>query len=120
MRLVTYNSCTFQEKRTVLRTFWSGREGDSDKINVAAREYGPYALGLVAIISFELLVIAALLVVRVDGWAWLATTCTVLSLWSLWWTRHCQRHFAASEAIDHGSLGSPTARATHDHSPYDE
>ena len=91
MRLATYNSCTFNEKRAVLRTFWSGRSNESEKINLAAREYGPYALGLVAIISFEMLIIAALLIARANGWAWVATASSVLALWSLWWTVVCRR-----------------------------
>lgn len=91
MRLATYNSCSFNEKRAVLRTFWSGRADASDKINQAAREYGPYALGLVAIITIELVVIAALLIIRANDWAWTATGTSVLALRSLWWTAACRR-----------------------------
>ena len=98
MGLTTYNSCSFNEKRAVLRTFWSGREDESAKINLAAREYGPYALGLVVIITFELIVIAALLVARANGWAWTATAATVLALWSLWWTVACRRRINATRS----------------------
>lgn len=96
MGLSTYNSCTFHEKRAVLRTFWSGRADESEKINLAAREYSPFALGLVAIITFELIVIAGLLVARANGWAWVATSATVLAVWSLWWTVMCRRRINAS------------------------
>ena len=95
MALATYNSCSFNEKRAVLRTFWSGRAHQSDKINQAAREYGPYALWLVVIITIELLIIAALLVARTNGWAWVATAATVLALWSLWWTIQCRRRMSS-------------------------
>lgn len=91
MGLATYRSCTSAEKRAVLRTFWSGRGGESAKINQAAREYAPLALSLVAIICVELVIIAALLVVRANGWAWAATAATVLALWSLWWAGECRR-----------------------------
>ena len=100
VRLTTYNSCTFTEKRAVLRTFWSCRTDDSDKINRAAREYGPYALGLVAIISLELIIIAGILIGRANGWAWIATAATVLSMWSLWWTVVCRRRINANVAAD--------------------
>lgn len=95
VRLATYNSCSFNEKRAVLRAFWSGRSDESEKINQAAREYGPYALALVAIISLELLIIAALLIAWSNGWAWAATASTVLALWSLWWTVVCRRRLNA-------------------------
>lgn len=98
VRLATYNSCTFNEKRAVLRTFWSGHTDESEKINLAAREYGPYALGLVAIISIELIIIAVLLTARANGWAWVATASTVLALWSLWWTVVCRRRINAASA----------------------
>ncbi len=91
MRLATYNSCSFNEKRSVLRTFWSGRPDESQKINEAAHEYGPYALLLVATITVELIIIAALLILRANGWAWVPTGASVLSIWSLWWTAVCRR-----------------------------
>lgn len=91
MGLATYNSCSFSEKRAVLRTFWSGHPHDSEKINRAAREYGPYALWLIVIITVELALIAALLVTRASTWSWLATAATVVALWSLWWTLKCRR-----------------------------
>ncbi len=95
MALTTYNSCSFSEKRDVLRTFWSTRLHESDKINVAAREYGPYALALVVIIAVELIIISALLVDLASGWAWMATAASVLSLWSVWWTVQCRRRLGS-------------------------
>jgi len=87
VRLATYQSCSFAEKRAVLQTFWTGRKSASDKINRAAREYGPYAYAMVAVITAEFVVITVVLAVRTSGWTWAAATATVLSLWSLWWTR---------------------------------
>ena len=98
MGLATYNKCTFSEKRDVLRTFWSARPHESEMINEAASEYGPYALWLVVIITVELAIIAALLVVRANGWSWVATAATVLALWSLWWTLQCRRHVTSPRA----------------------
>jgi len=96
MALTTYNTCSFSEKRDVLRTFWSARDHESEKINTAAREYGPYALALIVIITVELAIISALLVALASGWSWIATAATVLSLWSVWWTRQCQRRLRTS------------------------
>jgi hypothetical protein len=91
MSLAVYNTCSRQEKRAVMRAFWSGRFDDSHKINQAAKEYGPYALGLVTIVTLEIVFIATLLVIRANGWAWTSTAGSVLALWSLWWTVLCRR-----------------------------
>ncbi len=91
VNLTTYQSCSFAEKRAVLRAFWSSSDEESDKVNLAAREYGPYALGMVAIIALELVVISAVLAVRGSGWAWISLIATVFGLWSLWRTYVCQR-----------------------------
>lgn len=105
MALATYQSCSFQEKRAVLRTFWTRRLDESEKINCAAREYAPFALGLVSIITVELLVIAVTLIARVNGWAWAATLATVLCAWSLIWTIMCSR---AAGAHPSSTLRLPT------------
>ena len=91
MSLATYQSCSFAEKRAVLRTFWSSRPDESDKVNRAASEYGPYALAMVAIIAVELAVIASVLLARGSGWAWFALAATAFSVWSVWRTHVCQR-----------------------------
>lgn len=91
MALLTYNSCSSREKRAVLHTFWSGHTSESEKINLAAREYGPYALGLVATITAELAVIAGYLVERSNVWSWAAGGATLLAAWSLGWSFVCQR-----------------------------
>ncbi|HVB70805.1 MAG TPA: hypothetical protein VND83_04805 [Acidimicrobiales bacterium] len=91
MNLTTYQSCSFAEKRAVLRAFWSSSDDESDKVNLAAREYGPYALGMVAIIALELVVISAVLGIRGSGWEWIAFIATAFALWSLWRTHVCQR-----------------------------
>ncbi len=99
MGLATYKTCSFNEKRMVLRTFWSCRPHESDKINQAAHEYGPYALGLVTVITVELVIIAALLLARANGWTWIATTASVLAFWSLWWTLQCRRRTSTPVAM---------------------
>ena len=79
------------EKRAVLCVFWSGRPDESPRINRAAHEYAPYALGLIAIISAELLVITALLVADASEWAGVASASGVLALWCAGWTDMCRR-----------------------------
>lgn len=91
MGLETYKSCSSKEKRAALHTFWSARANESEKINHAAREYGPYAIWLIGIITLELIIVAAFLIARGDGWAWAASATTVLSSWSLWWSFVCRR-----------------------------
>ena len=81
--LATYRRCTFSEKRAVLRVFWSRRESDSDTVNEAAREYGPYALVMVVVIAIELAVIAAVLFNRGNVWAWPAVAATVFAVVSV-------------------------------------
>lgn len=93
--LATYQSCSFAEKRAVLQAFWTGRSNESDKINSAAREYGPYAYAMVAVISAELVLITVVLAVRSSAWMWAVAAATALSLWSLWWTRVRHRGSAA-------------------------
>lgn len=91
MGLSNYQSCSYGEKRAVLRTFWGIRPDQSDKVNRAASEYGPYALAMVAVITLELAIISMVLFVDGSGWAWLATVATALALWSLWRTRVCHQ-----------------------------
>ncbi len=91
MGLATYRSCTFTEKRAVLRTFWTHHAAESDKVTQAAREYGPYAFGMVAVICVELTLIAAALFAIGSAWAWLAVAATVLAGLSTWRARVCQR-----------------------------
>jgi hypothetical protein len=91
VRLATYQSCSFTEKRAVLRTFWTSHEDESDKVNRAAHEYGPYALAMVALITVELVIISSVLLARGSGWAWFALGATAFALWSLWRTHVCQR-----------------------------
>ena len=87
--LATYQACTFAEKRDVLRIFWSRRDEGSDKVRDAAREYGPYALVMVAVITVELAIITAALLTDANAWAWLAAPLTLLGALSTWWTGVC-------------------------------
>ena len=98
MALGTYRSCSFNEKRAVLRVFWSGRRGESPRINQAAREYAPYALSLIVTISVEMVIIAVLLDVHASGWSWLGSASAVLSLWCTGWTEMCRRRMIAAVA----------------------
>ncbi len=75
----------------MLGAFWTGRASSSEKVNEAAREYGPYALAMIAVISAELALISAFLLASGSWWMWLGAAATVLALWSLRWTRTCLR-----------------------------
>ena len=75
----------------MLRTFWSHHAAESDKVTQAAREYGSYALAMVAVICVELALITAALVAIGSAWAWLAVGATVLAGASTWRARVYQR-----------------------------
>ncbi len=77
MGLETYRSCSAAEKRLVLATFWSRKPSESDKVLQAAREYGPYDVVMVGLISLELGVIAAALFASGSAWAWFAGAATL-------------------------------------------
>ena len=98
MGLSTYRSCTFAEKRAVLRTFWSRRVAESEKVERAAREYGPYAMVMVSIITVELAVIAAALFATGSPWSWLAGVAALASGISVLWTRDRQRAITMESA----------------------
>ena len=91
MGLATYHACTFAEKRDVLRTFWSRHDEGSAKVREAAREYGPYALVMVSVITVELAVICAVLFTHMSAWAWPCAAATLLGAVSLWRTFVCHR-----------------------------
>lgn len=90
MGLATYRSCSVAEKRAVPRAFWSIRPDGSDKVNRAARQNGPYAFAMVAVIAGELAVISVALLVAGVAWAWLGAAATLLVLLSLRRTRRCR------------------------------
>ncbi len=75
----------------MLRTSWSHRPAESDKVTQAAHEYGPYALAMVAVICVELALISAALAAIGSAWAWLAVAVTVLTGVSTWRARVCLR-----------------------------
>ena len=91
MGLATYRSCTFTEKRVVLRTFWSQRVAESDKVNQAANEYGPYALVMVSVIWAELVLITIVLFNVGSSWAWPALAASVLAVAGAVRARNCRR-----------------------------
>ncbi len=94
MALETYRSCSFAEKRRVLRAFWTRRGDPSDRVLRAAREYGPYALVMVGIISLELGVITVALAAAASPWAWVGAVATLADLAAVLWARACRRAIA--------------------------
>ena len=84
MVLAIYRSCTFTKKRAVLRTFWSQRAAEPDKVDRAVQEYGPYALVMVVVICIGLVLITVALAALASAWAWLAGAAAVLAGVSTW------------------------------------
>ena len=103
--LAAYRRCTFQEKREVLRVFWSRRATDNDLVGAAACEYGPYALVMVVVITVELAVIAMVMVADASAWAWPAILATGMAALAVWWTRVCQR--GVTHATTSGEHSTP-------------
>lgn len=75
----------------MLRAFWSRHAGEPEQVAHAAREYGPYALVMVGIITAELAVMSASLVARHSALAWIPLVATALSCLATWWTEVCRR-----------------------------
>ena len=86
VKLDAYRSCSRHEKRAVLDTFWRGAPAESARVELAAEQYGAYAIVYVGAIALELVVmtIAGFHHARPVGWLALGVECFVL--WSLGWS----------------------------------
>ncbi len=89
--LSTYRGCTHAQKRLVLHAYWSRRANESEQITRAAREYGPYALVMIGIITVELAIVSIALATDGDRWVWIAVMATAFSALATWWTEVCRR-----------------------------
>ncbi len=96
MALETYRSCSFAEKRRVLRAFWTRRGDPSERVLRAAREYGPYALVMVGITAVELGVITAALAAVDSPWTWVSALATLADLAAVLWTSTCRKTISAA------------------------
>jgi hypothetical protein len=95
MGLSIYRSCSWQEKRQVLDVFWRPKIHASSKINMAALEYGPYAILCILVIALELVPVIVYAVDRGNAWGWLAVIAEALTLLSLWWAYTRNRNIKA-------------------------
>jgi hypothetical protein len=103
--LENYRSCTWREKREVLRVFWTRRRVDDQRIALAANEYGRVAVLLICAITLELAVPLVfwhgVLAVRM-GFA----IAELLSVWSLIWSLRC---LSVPRRGDPRAASSPTS-----------
>lgn len=83
---MVYRSCSWGEKRQVLDAFWRTASPSSEKINIAAREYGPYAVAALVIIAVELGALVALTATREHAWSYWSAAGEVVTLVALWWS----------------------------------
>ncbi len=57
--LDVYRSCSRAEKRELLEFFWRDRGPASPRVEVAARQYGPYAVAALVAVALEVIVLCA-------------------------------------------------------------
>ena len=86
MQLDVYRSCSRQEKREVLNTFWRSSSHESSRINEAALQYGPYAAACLFVIILEVVPLLAVSIRRGYAWSWLAVALEAVTVLSLWWS----------------------------------
>jgi hypothetical protein len=86
VRLDVYRSCTRQEKREVLDTFWRTRHRPSNRIHEAALQYGPFAIASLAIVVAELAFVILVSINRAPVVGWFAAAFEAVVLLSLWWS----------------------------------
>jgi hypothetical protein len=84
MELDAYRSCSFAEKRQVLSVFWRSEPAPTSKIDAAAVQYGPWAVGFLIVIVLELLVLLLITVLAGHPAGWLALLPGALALFGLW------------------------------------
>ena len=85
MRLDVYRSCSRTEKREVLEVFWRRGVDGSDRIVLAAKQYGPWAVLCCAILALEPIPVLALSLGRAPWVLVLAVVVEALLVLSVWW-----------------------------------
>jgi hypothetical protein len=85
MKLDVYRSCSRQEKGQALETFWRSHVKSSDRIHLAAVQYGPYAVICLVAVALELAVIIVLAMSRANVIGVIAILLEVVAVTSLWW-----------------------------------
>jgi hypothetical protein len=82
--LDAYRSCSFGEKRQVLSVFWRSEATDSPKIQRAAAQYGPWAVGFLFVIVVELAVLLVALVATGHLVGWVVVIPGAIALFGGW------------------------------------
>lgn len=86
VKLDVYRSCTRQEKREVLETFWRTGVAPSARIHEAAFQYGPFAVICLFAVALELALVIFVSIQRAVVVGWLAVVFEAIVLVSLWWS----------------------------------
>ena len=104
MKLDVYRSCSRKEKGQVLDTFWRSNVKSTERIHLAAVQYGPYVVICLVAVALELAVIIGLAFSRADIIGAIAIVLEVVAVVSLWWA------LVRTRAIRHDApeLGSVT------------
>jgi hypothetical protein len=85
VKLDIYRSCSRQEKREVLETFWRTNVTATERVHQAAMQYGPYAVACLVAIALELAFVIAVSISRAHVVGGIAALFEVLAVVSLWW-----------------------------------
>lgn len=85
MALDVYRGCTRAEKRQVLEVFWRRGVEGTERLRLAASQYGPWAVVSCAVVALELIPILVVSVEHAAPLAWLAATAEAVAVWSTWW-----------------------------------
>lgn len=80
-----YRSCSRQEKGQVLEAFWRSHVKSSERIHLAAVQYGPYAVICLVAVALELGLIIGLSVSRAGIIGVIAVVLEAVTVASLWW-----------------------------------
>ena len=108
--LEAYRSCSWREKRDVLKVFWRGKPSPDETLNTAAIEYGCFAIILVAAIGLELLPIYIVSISRGYLPGELAIASEIIVTWALVRSirsyRLLRRSEPTSEILDGSSFKS--------------
>ncbi|MFY9782061.1 MAG: hypothetical protein WAK12_00810 [Acidimicrobiales bacterium] len=85
MKLDVYRSCSRKEKGEVLNVFWHSNVQAPARIQLAAVQYGPYAVICLIAVALELALIIGLSMSRADVVGAVAAIFEALVVVSLWW-----------------------------------
>lgn len=85
VNLDVYRSCSWSEKRQVLEVFWRRDVAASDRITIAALQYGPWALLCCVVLAIEPIPVLAIAIGRSDVLAVTAVALEAVLLASVWW-----------------------------------